>query len=285
MRKYATIPDWRDYSSYKSSNCRLLYLHVAMSMDISTRDYVRSLRQLSDELGMPFQQLRTALRSLERDGLVVTQQVTHISTHRLTQKLTQNLTQIHVLSINELDAASNAASNTATNTATNTAANTAANTQIKNNKESISGKLQHTHIRGCEAELKKLLEKVLKVSAAEAAELLKNFEERCEISQKTWDSEEDMRAHLVSWCEKHPLPKKKQARTDNQARAEEYQRTKEDQERQDQELTLRLEWQKYKRLVEECEKKEDKDHAAMFREVRDRLAAEYNEKFRNIKAS
>ena len=285
MRKYVTIPDIRQYSSYKSVNARLVYMHACMGMDVQTRNYAHSWRQMAAELSMPLQQVRTALKQLEKDGLIATQQVTQQVTYGLTQRVTHKVTQIHILSINELDEATNEATNSPTNSPTNSQTNSLFNPDNNNKNTMSSLKIQHTHIRGCEAELKKLLEKVLKVSAAEAAELLRNFDERCEISQKTWDSEEDMRSHLVSWCEKHPLPKKKQPRTDNQARAEEYQRTKEDQEQQDQELTLRLEWQKYKRLVEECEKKEDKEHAAMFAEVRDRLAAEYNEKFRNIKAS
>lgn len=239
MRKYATIPDWRDYSSYRSINCRLLYLHLAMAMDCSTRNYVRSLRQLSDEMNMPFQQLRTALRALERDGLVVTQQATHLSTHRLTQKLTQNLTQIHVLSINELDAASNAASNTASNTATNTAPNTAPNTQKNNINNKTSERLLHTHVRECVPALRNMLEKVLKMSATEAADMVEEFAVRCEIKKKTWESEDDLKAHLVSWCEKHPKPKPKARRTDTQARVEEYQRaTDEKESRTDEEKDL-----------------------------------------------
>ena len=207
---------------------------------------------------MPFQQLRTALRALEKDGLVVTQQVTHLLTHRLTQKLTQNLTQIHVLSINELDAASNAASNTASNTATNTAPNTAPNTQKNNINNKTSEKLFHTHVRECVPALRNMLEKVLKMSAAEAAGMVEEFAVRCEIKKKTWESEDDLKAHLVSWCEKHPKPKPKARRTDTQARVEEYQRATDEQEsRTDEEKDLE-ELQRIRSWIRDGEKKLEK---------------------------
>lgn len=228
MRKYATIPDWREYSSYRSINCRLLYLHVAMSMDCATRNYVRSLRQLSDELSMPFQQLRTALRALERDGLVVTQNVTHIATHRLTQQLTQQLTQIHVLSVNELDAASNAASNTASNTATNTAPNTPPNTQKNNINNPSSENLPHTQAREHVGELKKLLEEEFSMGEGEAREFVATFLRRQDLKGKTWQDVGDLKAHLVSWTEKHRRSQPKAKKTDTQARSEEYQRVEEE---------------------------------------------------------
>lgn len=219
---------------------------------------MRSLRQLSDEMNMPFQQLRTALRALERDGLVVTQQVTHLSTHRLTQKLTQNLTQIHVLSINELDAASNAASNTASNTATNTAPNTAPNTQKNNINNKIPERLLHTHVRECVPELKNTLQKVLKVSAAEAADMMEEFAVRCEIKKKTWESEDDLKAHLVSWCEKHMPRRSAPRKTDTQARVEEYQRSTDEQEsRTDEEKDLE-ELQRIRSWIRDGEKKLEK---------------------------
>ena len=248
MRKYATVPDWREYSSYRSTNCRLLYLHIALSMDCQTRNYVRSLRQLSDELSMPFQQLRTALRALERDGLVLTQQVTQVITHRLTQQLTQQLTQIHVLSVNELDAASNAASNTASNTATNTAPNTAPNTQKNNINNTISEKLSHTRARECVAELKDVLEKELGMGDGEALEMVRAFLRRQDLKRKEWNDQGDLMAHCVSWAEKHMRTKPKAKRTDTQARQEEYQRAAEevasrsDEDKDREELRTILAW-------------------------------------------
>lgn len=248
MRKYATVPDWREYNSYKSVNCRLLYLHIALSMDCQTRDYVRSLRQLSDELSMPFQQLRTALKSLERDGLVVTQQATHLSTHRLTQRLTQQLTQIHLMSVSELDAASNAASNTASNTATNTATNTPPNTQKNNINNKNTESLLHTHVRECVPELEKLVEDEFRLPPGEAAQMVAAFLRRQELKGKAWTDEGDLKAHLVSWTEKRIRTKKASRVTDTQAREAEYQRDAEvkasetPEEKKREELSRLLRW-------------------------------------------
>lgn len=248
MRKYATVPDWREYNSYKSVNCRLLYLHIALSMDCQTRDYVRSLRQLSDELSMPFQQLRTALKSLERDGLVVTQQATHLSTHRLTQRLTQQLTQIHLMSVSELDAASNAASNTASNTATNTATNTPPNTQKNNINNKNTESLLHTHVRECVPELEKLVGEEFRLPPGEAAQMVDAFLRRQELKGKAWTDEGDLKAHLVSWAEKRTRPKKSPRVTDTQAREAEYQRDAEvkaaetPEEKKREELSRLLRW-------------------------------------------
>lgn len=255
MRKYATVPDWREYNSYKSVNCRLLYLHIALSMDCQTRDYVRSLRQLSDELSMPFQQLRTALKSLERDGLVVTQQATHFSTHRLTQRLTQQLTQIHLMSVSELDAASNAASNTASNTATNTAPNTAANTQKNNINNPNSESLSHTHAREHVCELKKLLEEEFSMGDGEAREFVATFLRRQELKGKTWQDVGDLKAHLVSWTEKQKRPKAKTKRTDTQARSEEYQRVEEEKKARSEEEKIQEELQTIRVWIAEGERK------------------------------
>lgn len=265
MRKYATIPDWREYSTYKFINCRLLYLHVAMSMDCTTRNYVRSLRQLSEELGMPFQQLRTALRALERDGLVVTQQVTQRLTYRLTQRLTQQLTQIHLMSVSELDAASNAASNTASNTATNTATNTASNTQKNNKNNKNTESLFHTHVRECVPELEKLVEEEFRLPPGEAAQMVDAFLRRQELKGKAWTDDGDLKAHLVSWTEKRTKPKKAAHVTDTQAREAEYQRdaevkaseTPEEKKREELSRLLRwrADWRKKKQDTTELDKR------------------------------
>lgn len=255
MRKYATVPDWREYNSYKSVNCRLLYLHIALSMDCQTRDYVRSLRQLSDELSMPFQQLRTALKSLERDGLVVTQQATHLSTHRLTQRLTQQLTQIHLMSVSELDAASNAASNTASNTATNTATNTPPNTQKNNINNKNTESLPHTHAREHVGELKKLLEEEFSMGEGEAREFVATFLRRQDLKGKTWQDVGDLKAHLVSWVEKHRRSQPKAKKTDTQARSEEYQRVEQEKKARSEEEKIQEELQTIRVWIVEGEKK------------------------------
>ena len=93
MEKYVYIRDISAYPSYRNVYARLLYLHVACCCDVSTYNYVRSTRQLAIDLDMTHQNVRTALRSLERDGLVSTQQVTQYATRSLTQQLTQQPTQ------------------------------------------------------------------------------------------------------------------------------------------------------------------------------------------------
>ena len=226
-----------------------------MAMDCSSRNYVRSLRQLSEELDMPFQQLRTALRALERDGLVVTQQVTHLSTHRLTQRLTQQLTQIHLMSVSELDAASNAASNTASNTATNTAPNTPPNTQKNNINNPNTESLLHTHVRECVPDLEKLVEEEFRLPPGEAAQMVEAFLRRQELKGKAWTDEGDLKAHLVSWTEKRIRPKSKTRRTDTQARSEEYQRVEEEKKSRSEEEKIQEELQTIRVWIAEGEKK------------------------------
>lgn len=227
MRKYVTIPDIRQYPSYRSTNARLLYMHVAMGMEISTRTYAHSLRQLSAELGMPFQQTRTALRQLENDGLVATQSLTQVVTYGLTRKVTHNVTQIYVMSASELEEASNAASNTASNTATNTAANTPPNTDINNKNIPINGKLSHSDARARLPKIREWLIGSLGLEAAKAAEFAQAFLDRQELKGKTWDNEGDLLAHAISWAEKRTKTAAPRKMSDSQAREAEYQRTAE----------------------------------------------------------
>lgn len=152
MIKYVTIPDIRRYPSYANVNARLLYCHVAMAMDISTRTYAHSWRQLSQELDIPLQQLRTALAQLLRDGLVVTRQVTQQVTYGITQKVTHKVTEIYIVNINELDEATNEATNSPTNSPTNSLDNSPSNSQ-KNNinnpkslKASLTDEIGRAHV-------------------------------------------------------------------------------------------------------------------------------------------
>lgn len=249
MRKYVTIPDIRQYPSYRSTNARLLYMHVAMGMEISTRTYAHSLRQLSAELGMPFQQTRTALKQLENDGLVATQSLTQVVTYGLTRKVTHNVTQIYVMSVSELEEASNAASNTASNTATNTATNTPSNTDIINKNIPISGKLSHSDARALLPKIKEWLIGSLGLEAAKAAELSQAFLDRQELKGKTWDNEGDLLAHAISWAEKRTKTAAPRKMSDTQARQMEYQRASEvaaQQTPQEKELEqVRYAWESY----------------------------------------
>lgn len=285
MRKYVTIPDIRQYPSYRSINARLLYMHVAMGMDISTRTYAHSLRQLSAELGIPFQQTRTALEQLKNDGLVATQNLTQEVTYGLTRKVTHNVTQIYVMSASELEEASNAASNTASNTATNTAPNTPPNTDINNKNISISGKLSHSDARERLPKIREWLIGSLRIEAAKAGELAEAFLDRQQLKGKTWDNEGDLLAHAISWAEKRTKPEKVPKMSDSQARQAEYQRTAEvaaQQSPQEKDLELvKYAWDSYcdtrRRLGEEF--------AANAKEYYMARRREYESKYGKIKAS
>ena len=285
MRKYVTIPDIRQYPSYRSTNARLLYMHVAMGMEISTRTYAHSLRQLSAELGLPFQQTRTALRQLENDGLVATQSLTQVVTYGLTRKVTHNVTQIYVMSASELEEASNAASNTASNTATNTAANTPPNTDINNKNIPINGKLSHSDARALLPKIKEWLIGSLGLEAAKAAEFAQAFLDRQELKGKTWDNEGDLLAHAISWAEKRTKTAAPRKMSDSQARAAEYQRTAEvaaQQSPQEKELELvRYAWNSY------CDKRKrlGEEFAASAKEYYIARRREYESKYGEIKAS
>lgn len=285
MRKYVTIPDIRQYPSYRSINARLLYMHVAMGMDISTRTYAHSLRQLSAELGMPFQQTRTALKQLENDGLVATQSLTQVVTYGLTRTVTHNVTQIYVMSASELEEASNAASNTASNTATNTAANTPPNTDINNKNIPISGKLSHSDARARLPKIREWLIGSLGLEAAKAAEFAEAFLDRQELKGKAWDNEGDLLAHAISWAEKRTKTAAPRKMSDNQAREAEYQRAAEvaaQQSPQEKELELvKYAWTCY------CDKRKrlGEEFAANAKEYYIARRREYELKYGKIKAS
>ena len=285
MRKYVTIPDIRQYPSYRSSNARLLYIHVAMGMEISTRTYAHSLRQLSAELGLPFQQIRTALKQLENDGLVATQSLTQIVTYGLTRKVTHNVTQIYVMSVSELEEASNAASNTASNTATNTATNTAANTDINNKNILNSGKLSHSDARARLQKIREWLLGSLGLEGPEADELSKAFLDRQELKGKTWDNEGDLLAHAISWAEKRMKPKKTVRKSDSQARQDEYQR---DQEQREATSDKEKDWEEVTRVFrwwKEAEKKKDQELADSHRKTYEELRHAWEQKYQSTKAS
>ncbi len=260
-------------------------MHVAMGMEISTRTYAHSLRQLSAELGLPFQQTRTALRQLENDGLVATQSLTQVVTYGLTRKVTHNVTQIYVMSASELEEASNAASNTASNTATNTATNTPPNTDINNKNIPINGKLSHSDARVLLPKIREWLIGSLGLEAAKAAELADAFLDRQELKGKTWDNEGDLLAHAISWAEKRTKTAAPRKMSDSQARAAEYQRTAEvaaQQSPQEKELELvRYAWNSY------CDKRKrlGEEFAASAKEYYIARRREYESKYGEIKAS
>lgn len=292
MDKYITILDLRSKQCYKNTVARLLYLHVACSVDVSTYNYVCSIRRLAGELGLTVQSIRTALRQLVDEGLVTTELVTHQSTrgltHQLTHQLTQPLTQIHVMRINEIDAASNTAANTAANTPTNTQKN---NLNNKNNKNSPL-----TDARVAWAEKQKILENSLNLDEAAAAEMVATFRQRQQLKKKTWTDEGDLTAHLIAFAEKRLSSIQRQQpkpdRSDHGARIAERQRAQEASEGTDEKVkaweevqTVWRWWKEAERKAANMEDEEEKgrllQHAAVQHDAYEKLAAKWKENYLN----
>lgn len=294
MDKYITILDLRSKQCYKNTAVRLVYLHVACSVDVSTYNYVCSIRRLAGELGLTVQSIRTALRQLVDEGLITTELVTHQLTRGLTQQLTQPLTQIHVMKINEIDAATNAA----TNTPTNTPPNTPPNTQ-KNNLNNIKNKNSPlTDARVAWAEKQKILENSLNLDEAAAAEMVATFRQRQQLKKKTWEDDGDLTAHLVAFAEKRlasiQRTQPKPDRSDHGARIAERQRAQEAAEDTPDKVKAWEEVQTVWRWWKEAEQKaatmedeEDKgrllQHAAVQHDAYEKLAAKWKEKYLNKK--
>lgn len=289
MIKYVTIPDIRRYPSYRSINARILYMHLAMSMDIQSRTYAHSWRQLAADLDMPLQQLRTALKQLEKDGLLVTQQVTQQVTYGVTQRVTHKVTQIYVMSVSDLDEATNEATNSPTNSPTNSQSNSQSNSDKNNINTLNSSSPTHSPARVDWAKKAEELGRVLKLEAAQAEDLTRQFRERQEIKGKSWENEGDLLAHLISWSEKRlPLQhvtKKAGKKSDSQARQEEYQRDNEqrqsvsDKEKDWEEVTKVYRWWK------EAEKKKDESLAELHRKTYEELRQIWEKKHQPNKAS
>ena len=285
MVKYVTIPDIRRYPSYANVTARLLYFHVALSMDIASRTYAHSWRQLSAELDIPLQKIRTALAQLERDGLIATQKVTQQVTYGVTQKVTHKVTQIYILSVNDLDEPANEPANSPTNSPTNSQLNSQTNSDKKNINIPISSSPTLTDARVNWPEKKEQLAKVLHLGEPEAAALVDQFRMRQQLKQKTWENEGDLVAHLISWAEKRSGSSKAQAvrskKTDSQVRAEEITRTREEQNSKTEEQKAWEEVCKVYRWWKEFEKKKDKKGAAEMRKAYEELRAEYESKYKS----
>ena len=279
MLKYVTIPDIRRYPSYNNINARLLYLHVALSMDIASRTYAHSWRQLSQELGMPLQQLRTALAQLEKDGLIATQQVTQEVTYGVTQRVTHKVTQIYILSVSDLDEATNEATNSPTNSPTNSQSNSDKNNI--NNPNSRKAPLTDTRVTW--TGMGEKLASVLHLDIQQGEQLVADFRERQRLKKKSWIDEGDLLAHLVSWSEKHLSMVKKSAstgtRTDSQARQEEYARAKEaeaaktEQEKDFEELEKVKRW--YNQRLAEGDEEAAEEMRKAWIDLRDRYEEKY----------
>ena len=283
MLKYVTIPDIRRYPSYANVNARLLYFHVAMAMDISSRTYAHSWRQLSQELDIPLQQLRTALAQLLRDGLVSTRQVTQQVTYGITHKVTHKVTEIYIVNINELDEATNEATNSPTNSQTNSQINSQINSQKNNINNPNSSKASLTDARVPWADMGGKLAKVLHLEQAVSEQLVDDFRQRQLLKRKAWYDEGDLLAHLISWAEKHLGGTKAKtvssSRSDSQTRSEEYARTKAEEQAKSQQEKDREEICKVHRWYVERVAKKDAHGAEQMLQAYEELKSQYEKKY------
>lgn len=268
MEKYIYIRDISARPCYQNINARLLYLHIACNVELSTYSYCHSWRSLASELGMSYQNLRTALKQLEKDGLIATQQATQQATYGATRKVTHKVTHIRLLKITELDEPANEPANSQANSQPNSQSNSQNNSikiNINNYKEE---KLPPPYAREHAEELAAMAAEVLMLARQEADMLLEEFLKRKEIEKKTWTDSGDLKAHFLSWCEKNlkQLPKRrKNGRADDHAaRMEEYAATEErtkEQTEQDKDLQS---WRNMMRCAYECDEKGDGEKAASF---------------------
>lgn len=230
-RKYIHIQDIRNCRCYTSVNARLLYLHVACQVDLSTYTCAKSLRQLARELDMSLGEVRHALSMLVDEGLISTYTATHTAAHNGKQLTTQLTTHLHIVKVNEIDGASNGASNTASDTASDTANDTQNN--IFNNYSEELG-LTLGRARECGKDLTEVIAAQLRLTQQAAAEMVAAFFSRKELEGKRWKNLDDLTAHAVAWSEKRvqlpkvkPLPEPEAPRTDHAARLAEKKRTDE----------------------------------------------------------
>lgn len=256
MRKYITIPDIRDLPSYQNVNARLLYLHCSMAMEVKSRTYIRSVRQLAADLDMSPRQVRTALDALERDGLIKTESVTHMVTRMLTHMVTQMVTQITIMSVSDLSTEASTEADTDADTHADTDADT-----LKNNKNNINHESSPlTSARVAWADMRGMLRKALDLDAATAAATVDLFKERQDMKGKIWKDEGDLKAHLIAWAEKRiaSLPRQQKAarQTDAQAREAERQRAQEAAAEKTERVKLWEQMNQVKRFIKEVAAKQ-----------------------------
>lgn len=237
MRKYITITDISELPCYKNITARLLYLHIACRLDVATYTYTRSVRALALEMATPVGQVRTALKALERDGVIETHLSTHYTTRGMTHRLTQEVTQITLLKFNQLDRTADRTADTPHDTPTDTPPDTPSDTQKNNKIINKTQKAPHTLARARAEALGKLAEGEYKCSPMGAARLVDAFCRRMEAQRKEWESEGDMTAHFLAWADKN-RKMHIQAGGDHEARVEEMRRTKEEAAHQDERQQL-----------------------------------------------
>lgn len=273
MEKYIYIRDISARPCYQNINARLLYLHIACNVELSTYSYCHSWRSLASELGMSYQNLRTALKQLEKDGLIATQQVTQQATYGATRKVTHKVTHIRLLKITELDEPANEPANSQANSQTNSQTNSQANSIKINKNNNKEEKLPPPYAREHAEELAAMAAEVLKLPRQEADFLLGEFLKRKEIEQKTWTDPGDLKAHFLAWCEKNlrTLPKKRKnsQADDHAARMEEYQATEERTKEQTEQEKDTHSWNMMMKCALECSQKKLPDKAKEFQKLAD----------------
>lgn len=283
MRKYITIPDFRDLPSYQNVNARLLYLHCSMAMEVKSRTYIRSVRQLAADLDMSPRQVRTALDALERDGLIKTESVTHMVTRMLTHMVTQMVTQITIMSVSDLSTEASTDADTDADTHADTDADT-----VKNNKNNINHESSPlTSARVAWADMRGMLRKALDLDAATAAATVDLFKERQDMKGKTWKDEGDLKAHLIAWAEKRiasmPRQQKAARQTDAQAREAERLRAKEQQEGEEQKVKDWDEVQRVWRWMKEAQRKAERTKDEGERVKLQQLAASHESTYNRLR--
>lgn len=268
MGKWVRVMDMRYMPSYANVKARLVYFHIAMSVDIATYTCAKSLRQIGRELNLTLAEVRHAVKQLESDGLIATHTATHTAAHNGTHLTTQLTTHLTILIDNENGAPNGAPNDTPNNTPNDTLNDTANDTQNNNNNNKHQEPFTLTNARERVSSFAAALGAELEISPGEAADLAGRWLQRMGLKGKTWTDEADALSHLVSWAEKHtPMRKpKKLAREadDHAARMKEYAATEErtkEQTEQDKDLQS---WRNMMRCAYECDEKGDGEKAASF---------------------
>lgn len=115
------------------------------------------------------------------------------------------------------------------------------------------------------------VERVLKLSTEDAAALVDEFLERQGLKGKEWSTEDDIRAHMVSFAEKR-LPRKRVRKIDEtKAREEEYQRSREAAAQVTPAAKKAEEVARLKRWLAEAKKKGESERVTMFTNELQRL--------------
>lgn len=279
MGKWVRVMDMRYMPSYANVKARLVYLHIAMSVDIATYTCAKSLRQIGRELNMTLAEVRHAVKQLESDGLIATHTATHTAAHNGTHLTTQLTTHLTILIDNENGAPNGAPNDTPNNTPNDTVNDTANDTQNNNNNNKQQEPFTLTNAREKLSSFSSALWSELGLNPSEAADLAGKWLQRMRLKKKTWTDEADALSHLISWAEKHtPLRKpKKLSRTadDQVARLEEYAATEERKQEQTEEEKDEVTWSRMMRYAAECEAKGDKRRMLSFLKYADEFCGKW----------